>query len=268
MVPTVHDVIGAPLPGTSGVSPRTVPSATPFDQVLKGYLSRSTSARRPASPLQAPTALKPPQVVPHRIPHVQGVAPRGAKVNGAATTTARPATVGLRKTALRAAIHRAATSVGVDSALSLGVARAESNFNPTARSSDGLSVGTFQMTNTTANEMRRRMASHSVDRPAGTEDVALGVGYLRYLHDLFGRDARLARNLTTVAVPNADERRLFAVAAFNAGEGRVAQAQARARAAGGDPTRFADVKRFLPGITQTYVGRVADYARDAVTVTV
>ena len=97
-------------------------------------------------------------------------------------------------------------------------------------------------------------------RPAGTDDVALGVGYLRYLHDLFGRTARLAHGRTTVPVADAGERRLFAVAAFNAGEGRVAEAQARTRAAGGDPTRFADVRPFLPSITRAYVGRVAGYA--------
>ena len=68
---------------------------------------------------------------------------------------------------------------------------------------------------------------------------------------------------TTVPVADAGERRLFAVAAFNAGEGRVAEAQARARNAGGDPTRFADVRPFLPSITQTYVGRVAGYAAES-----
>ena len=63
-----------------------------------------------------------------------------------------------------------------------------------------------------------------------------------------------------MAIADAGERRLFAVAAFNAGEGRVAQAQAKAAARGGDPTRFADVRPFLPPITQGYVARVAAYA--------
>jgi len=62
-------------------------------------------------------------------------------------------------------------------------------------------------------------------------------------------------------VRDGSERRLFAVAAYNAGEGRVARAQARAAAAGGDPTRFTDVRRFLPGTTQGYVDRVVAYAR-------
>src|SRR5439155_16254075 len=91
--------------------------------------------------------------------------------------------------------------------------------------------------------------------------VAFGVGYLRYLDDTFGRRSSLAPGLATVPVRAAGERRLFAIAAYNAGEGRVVRAQARAAAAGGDPTRFADVRLFLPGTTQGYVERVVGYAR-------
>src|SRR5206468_10044339 len=112
-------------------------------------------------------------------------------------------------------------------------------------------------------EWRRKIAAGTVERPAGVDDVAFGVGYLRYLDDLFAKRARLGGGLATVPVANGDERRLFAVAAFNAGEGRVAQAQARAAAAGGDPTRFADVRRFLPTVTRGYVERVAGYRHAA-----
>jgi len=103
---------------------------------------------------------------------------------------------------------------------------------------------------------------HSAVVFAGSDDVALGVGYLRYLHDLFGRDARHGRGLHTIAVGDESERQRFAVAAFNAGEGTVARAQARAAAGGADPTRFADVRRFLPSTTQGYVERVVGYARE------
>src|SRR5581483_8683829 len=151
---------------------------------------------------------------------------------------------------------------GVEPALSVAVARAESSLDPSARSPDGLSVGTFQVTRATAAEMRRKIAAGTVARPPGTDDEALGVGYLGYLHDIFGRAATLARNLATVPVADETERRLFAVAAFNAGEGAVARAQAKAAAAGGDPTRFADVRQFLPRSTQGYVERVVAYAQE------
>ena len=240
MVSTLHDVIGAPTPGVSGVTPRPAPHAPEFGHVLRDALGR---ARGDAAARVSPVAPQPqrPAAEPRAYPR-------------------RPAHVPHAKSDLRTAIRRASASVGVDPAVSLGVARAESNFDPRARSSDGLSVGTFQMTHGTAAEMRRKIAAHVVTRPTGTDDVALGVGYLRYLHDLFGRQAHLAHGIATVPVPDAGERRLFAVAAFNAGEGRVAAAQARARATGGDPTHFADVRRFLPPITRAYVGRVAAYA--------
>jgi len=129
-------------------------------------------------------------------------------------------------------------------------------------SPDGASVGAFQVTWDTKAEMRRKFAAGAVDRPPGTDDVAMGVGYLRYLDDLFGRDADLGRGRQVTPVAAGDERRLFAVAAYNAGEGRVAAAQARAAAAGGDPTRFADVRRYLPPTTQAYVGRVDRFQRE------
>jgi soluble lytic murein transglycosylase-like protein len=212
------------------------------------------------------------------IPGLSGVTPRALPAHGSASFASllrdvtpapgAPPTAPAAAppgTSLAGAIRRAAGSAGVDPALSVAVARAESNLDPRARSTDGRSVGTFQMTRATANEMRRKIASGVVARPSGTDDVALGVGYLRYLDGVFSRSARLARGLRTVAVPDAGERRLFAVAAFNAGEGRVARAQAQAAAAGADPRRFEDVKRFLPTITRAYVPRVIALARTSAT---
>ena len=72
----------------------------------------------------------------------------------------------------------------------------------------------------------------------------------------------LGRGLKTRPIAEASVRRRFAAAAFNAGEGRVAQAQRRAEARGGDPTSYSDVRPFLPGITRTYVDRVIRYSGD------
>jgi len=165
-----------------------------------------------------------------------------------------------RQRALADAITHASGHAGVEPSLSLAVAVAESSLNPSARSADGLSSGTFQVTGPTASDIRRRFRTGDLVRPPGSDDVALGVAHLRYLDDLFARDARLGRDLRTVPIDDDAERRRFAVAAYNAGEGRVARAQERAAALRRDPTRFESVRAFLPNITQRYVDRVMRYA--------
>src|SRR5262249_57481866 len=118
--------------------------------------------------------------------------------------------------------------VGGEPALSVAVARAESSLNPAARSADGASVGTFQVLPSTAAEMRRKFRAGVVERPQGSDDVALGVGYLRYLHDVFGRGARLGHGPATVAVVDPAQRQPFSPAAFNAGQGPAAPGPAPA----------------------------------------
>lgn len=267
------------MPGVSGVRPKPVP--VPFRDVLRQLRTRPTATgvgapgntpnvrrsnggRRPVAParVDAPVQLnrnRPMLPSPLTQPAVATATPLAAPMAAPARDAAKQRLVD--------AIHTASNHAGLEPALSVAIARAESSLNPKARSSDGLSVGTFQVTHYTEAEMRRKIARGTVDRPPGSDDVALGVGYLRYLHDLFGREAKLGRGLSTTPIEDGDERRLFAVAAFNAGEGRVAQAQQRAEKAGLDPTRFAHVKPFLPRITQGYVDRVSTYARQEATTT-
>ncbi len=248
----MRDVVGGPVPGVTGVRPP--PTPVPFRGLLRQL--RQAAPSRPAPARALPRV---PANVPGLRPNVTRPRRDAAVVP---TTPAVAAPRSVDKQALVRDIHRASSSAGIEPALSVAIARAESSLNPAARSPDGKSVGTFQVTHETKAEMHRKIARGTVDRPPGSDDVALGVGYLRYLHDLFGRDARLGKGLSTVAIDDTGERRLFAVAAYNCGEGRVARAQARAEQAGLDPTQFADVKPFLPPITQTYVDRVTRYTSE------
>ena len=162
-------------------------------------------------------------------------------------------------------IHAVAQNLGVDPRLAEAVARAESNLDQSARSPDGQSVGAFQMKTPTRVEMQRRFARDGVG-VALADEVTLGVGYLDYLDDVFARRAVLDETgRTTTAVPDDTERRRFAIAAYNAGEGRVAGAQQAAGEAGGDPRRFEHVRPYLPSITQRYVDRVLAFASDGPT---
>jgi soluble lytic murein transglycosylase-like protein len=246
---TIHDVRGAPVPGLRAIGRGASPVRASGFRALLDQMTPAAATRAAAAPRLVPRV-----VLPRPTMAVPAAAPAAGRMPGLA---------GVARERLTAAIRVAADDAGVDPALSVAVARAESNLDPTARSSDGLSVGTFQVTHYTKAEMKRKIAQGAVERPQGPDDVALGVGYLRYLHDLFDRDAPLAPGLHTVRVDDPQERRRFAVAAFNAGEGRVAQAQARVAAAGGDPTDYAAVRPLLPRITRGYVERVLGYAAEA-----
>ena len=164
------------------------------------------------------------------------------------------------RASLVARIHVAGRHLGVAPDLGEGIAWTESRFDTTARSADGLSVGAFQLTRVTAAAMRRRLAGVTRCLPLNDE-VTLGIGYLRYLSGLFARPTTLDElGNTTTAVANCTERWRFAIAAYNAGEGRVATAQRRAAAAGLDPARFGNVRPYLPRITRRYVDSVLSFA--------
>lgn len=164
------------------------------------------------------------------------------------------------KRALAGSIERASEAIGVEPDVAVAVAIAESSLDPTARAADGLSAGTFQVRPSTASDMRALLRSGEVARAPGGDDVVLGVTYLRHLDDLFAESTELRPGLRTVAVPDPAQRQHFAVAAFNAGQGRVAAAQAAASRRGADPRDFASVRPHLPSITRTYVDRVSRYS--------
>jgi soluble lytic murein transglycosylase-like protein len=158
-------------------------------------------------------------------------------------------------------VNDAGAKHGVDPLLGLAVAASESSFNPLAISNDGMmSKGLFQLLDTTGKEIHEQ---HGYQTPYNPFDPALnvdlGVSYLRRLHDLFSTTNVLTNNIATSPAANSTSLEKLAVAAFNAGEGRVASAQRRAERAGGDPSNFAAVAPYLPDSTQEYVNRVFQF---------
>lgn len=152
---------------------------------------------------------------------------------------------------------------GIDPSLSMAVASAESSFNPKAVSADGhSSKGLFQLLDSTGKDLMERAGETAPYEPFNPElNSNLGVGYLRYLHDLFSRESALPNDLKTVAAANSSSLEKLAVAAFNAGEGRVASAQKRAAQGGLDPATYENVEAYLPENTQEYVRKVMSAKR-------
>lgn len=147
---------------------------------------------------------------------------------------------------------------GIDPSLGMSIIAAESSFNVNAISSDGhASKGLMQLLDSTGLDILQRLGLQQDYNPFDPkQNVKLGLGYLRYLHDIFGKTTTLPNDLNTYAAANSSSLEKLAVAAFNAGEGRVAAAQARAKSDGRDPSEYDQIQSYLPESTQEYVRRV------------
>lgn len=157
---------------------------------------------------------------------------------------------------------------GIDPDLATAVAEVESSFDPLAISKDGhASKGLFQLLDSTGKDLLAKTELSNSYEPFNPEqNTELGISYLRYLHDLFNKEAELTNTRSTLPAADSQSLEKLAVAAFNAGEGRVAQAQRKAQNAGMDPGNYYHVEPYLPETTQDYVLKVdaarARYAGD------
>jgi len=121
----------------------------------------------------------------------------------------------------------------------------------------------MQLLDTTGQDLAARTSMNQPYDPFKPElNIDLGVQYLRHLHEIFSKATLLPNELTTKAAANSTSLEKLAVAAFNAGEGRVASAQQRAEKAGKNPAEFAQVEPYLPDSTREYVNRVLSRRQD------
>lgn len=160
---------------------------------------------------------------------------------------------------VRARLHTMSEKIGLDPKLSMAVVKAESSFNSVAVSSDGhASKGLFQLLDTTGKFLLAKTegADRKYDPFNPDLNMELGTNYLKYLHEIFSSSTELPNNLKTCKAADGESLEKFAVAAFNAGEGRVASAQGRSERAGKDPSYYEQVAPFLPRSTREYVTKV------------
>jgi soluble lytic murein transglycosylase-like protein len=171
----------------------------------------------------------------------------------------------LSKQEIQGRLVSAAQQVGVSPELIQAVVSAESSFNARAVSSDGhASKGLFQLLDTTGKHLMSKVdvAPGKYDPFNPDLNIKLGTNYLKYLHEIFKTPTELPNNLRTTAAADSNSLERFAVAAFNAGEGRVASAQLRSESLGKDPAHYDQVAPLLPRTTRDYVKRVLEGKRN------
>lgn len=166
----------------------------------------------------------------------------------------------LGKAEIRDRLVETSKKFGVDPKLAQAVVSAESSFNIKAVSNDGhASKGLFQLLDSTGKHLMSKMEGPQEYDPFNPDlNMTLGTSYLRYLHDIFRTPTELPNKLQTRAAADGMSLEKLAVAAFNAGEGRVASAQVRSEKSGRDPAYYDHVAPFLPRSTREYVNRVVD----------
>lgn len=134
--------------------------------------------------------------------------------------------------------------------------------NPRAVSSAG-AAGLFQLTAATGKAQLRGVSPHQVHNPFNTQqNIRLGISYLKEMTETFAKDTALHNRLSTTAGANVQEIKRLAVAAYDAGPGRVARAQELARAHGRNPAHYHNIEPYLPRETQQYVKKVERFAAE------
>ncbi len=122
----------------------------------------------------------------------------------------------------------------------------ESSFgkNRRARGISG-AAGDFQLERATAKRMGLVVGNKNDERFDVDNASAAAAKYLKTQDKIFGKKTPLSGNLSTSPVKDSEERRKFVIAAFNAGEGRIAKAQSLAEADGRNPALWKNVKKYL-----------------------
>lgn len=129
-------------------------------------------------------------------------------------------------------------------------------------------AGDFQLERETARRMGLTVSEKNDERFDVDIASAASAKYLKIHDQKFSKKSILSGKLSTSPVKDPIERKKFVVAAFNAGEGRIATAQQIAKEDGKNPASWDDVKKYLESAgatagkskeTQDYVDKVLKY---------
>lgn len=148
----------------------------------------------------------------------------------------------------------------------------ESSFGSNRRTR-GISgaAGDFQLEKETARRMGLTVSPKN-DQRFDVDDASQAAGkYLKSLDNAFSKETNLGSGIKIIPVRDANDRRDFSIAAYNAGEGRIARAQQEAERDGKNPRNWDDVKRYLEAAGASkekadeilsYVDKVTGYEKE------
>lgn len=122
-------------------------------------------------------------------------------------------------------------------------------------------AGDFQLEKKTAKRMGLTVSPKNDQRFDVDDSFAAAAKYLKTLDRSFSKKTSLGRGVKTTPVKSPSERKKFTIAAYNAGEGRIARAQKAAKHAGKNPQKWSDVEQFLEeaGASKKKAKEIRDY---------
>jgi membrane-bound lytic murein transglycosylase MltF len=132
-------------------------------------------------------------------------------------------------------------------------------------------AGDFQMDKATAQRMGLHVSKKDDERFDIDSSSAAAAKYLKTMDNHFRKETTLQEDVKTMPIEDTEERKKFDIAAYNAGDSRIAQAQKFALEAGDDPTKWDNVQKYLEqaGATEDksdeikqYVDKVSSYEKE------
>ncbi len=140
----------------------------------------------------------------------------------------------------------------------------ESSFG-TDRGQRGINgpAGDFQLRKPTAERMGLTVTKENDERFDVDQSSDASARYLKTLDRIFSKETTLSPDRKSTPVVDPHKRKTFVLAAYNAGEGRIAQTQIEAIKGGADPTEWNQVKEYLEpaGATLKKVEEIINYIK-------